>query len=108
MLIQELLKLREAKLGVDLEAMCATLKKHRMVDSADVYASDDAIDVTTKKGDVVRFTLNKTKGQFYASVQGQKHDIDIGDIGETTTDMLEFMAGLNKNWYREYDDDFDD
>lgn len=89
-----------------LTTVADELRKHSSIASADVDQRESAIDVTTKKGDIVRFVFHE--GQFYAWVQGQKSDIACDEQGKTAADLLAFLKGINKAWYREYDEDFDE
>lgn len=93
-----------AKPAVNLQAIADELNKNKTIDEADVLK--DGLEVATRKGDTVTFHLNG--GKFFAWVQGQKKDIDCGDIGDSAADILLFLKGINKSWYREHDDDFDD
>lgn len=102
--LQEALRLlKESKL--DLLALADELRRaSKTIESADVDGS--SLDVRTARGDVVRF--NAHDGKLYALVQGQKNDIDVGEIGSTSYDVLHFLRGLKKSWYREYDEHFDE
>ena len=91
---------------VDLQAIVDELKKSARINAAHVSRHERAVEVETKKGDLVSFKLYN--GKLYAWVQGQKNDIDCGDIGSTAKDILDFLRGINKSWYREYDEHFNE
>lgn len=92
--------------GVDLQAIVDELKKSARINAAHVSRHERAVEVETKKGDFASFKLYN--GKLYAWVQGQKNDIDCGDIGSTARDILDFLSGINKSWYREYDEHFNE
>jgi hypothetical protein len=80
------------------------LRANKAIESVTSERRKNHLDVRTKKGDVVRFTWTN---EWMAVVQGQKNDIYCGSIGDTSKDILSFLNGLTKVWYREHDEHFD-
>lgn len=84
---------------LDLAAIAAELKKAASIESVDVKRK--SLHVKTKKGDAA--TFNEHGEALYAWVQGQKNDIDVGAIGSSAKDILQFLKGINTKWYKEYE-----
>jgi hypothetical protein len=87
-----------------LSVIANELKQSSTIESAKL--SRDGIEVQTSNGDLV--TFNMSTGKLFAWVQGQKNDIDCGDIGSTADDVLSFLSGIDLDWYREHDEHFED
>jgi hypothetical protein len=100
-----------------IETMAAALKASPKIE--EVFADKSGIDVTTKKGDIVRLELVKGRSDHFdkrgkvdhwgAVVQGQKTDIHCGEIAavDNVKEVLGFLNGINKSWYKENDPYFD-
>jgi hypothetical protein len=107
----------DEELKSPIETMVAALKASPKIE--DAVADRNGIDVSTKKGDVVRLELVKGRSDHFdkrgkvdhwgAVVQGQKTDIHCGEIAaaDGVKDVLGFLNGITKSWYKENDPYFD-
>lgn len=80
-----------------------------VVDLAD--REDYDVHIDTKGGDKITIRHNPKDGQWYAFVQGQKRDIECGQVGKNPDQVLDFVKALNEEgeeWYKENDPDWDE